>query len=208
MAHAVSESLARLRTFAQRPRAAAHAQCELCTARLDNEHEHVVERATGRIACCCGACALLFRTGDTTRYRTVPRDVTRLTGFRMTDAQWSNLAIPIGLAFLYVSSRAEGVIAVYPSPAGGTESHPMPEAWQELVTENPVLTELAPDVEALLVNRIDGARECYRVPINECYKLVGLVRRRWRGFTGGVALWHEIANFFTALQARCDRCSI
>ncbi len=98
-------------------------------------------------------------------------------------------------------------MAVYPSPAGGTESLPMAEAWSELVEANPVLGELAPDVEALLVHRIDVRREYYRVPIDACYKLVGLVRSRWRGFTGGVDLWNEINEFFAELEARYGRCS-
>ena len=38
------------------------------------------------------------------------------------------------------------------------------------------------------------------MPIDDCYKLVGLVRSRWRGFTGGVELWDEIKAFFIDLQ--------
>ena len=41
------------------------------------------------------------------------------------------------------------------------------------------------DVEALLVNRIGHARgfsnpEYYLAPIDECFKLVGLIRSRWQ----------------------------
>ena len=57
---------------------------------------------------------------------------------------------------------------------------------------------LEPDVEALLVNRIGEARECYRVGIDECYKLVGLIRTHWRGLSGGQAVWDEIGRFFAA----------
>jgi hypothetical protein len=129
-----------------------------------------------------------------------------LPDFQMSDAQWQNLAIPINLAFLFTSTSADRVMAVYPSPAGGTQSLPSLEAWSELMGFNPVLGELASDVEALLVNRADGAREYYRAPIDECYKLVGLVRSRWRGFTGGVDLWNDIAEYFASLKARSLRC--
>ena len=197
----IPDSLTRLRTFARQPRT-AHLQCELCTARLSAEHEHVVECASGRLSCCCDACALLFRNQSTARFRAVPRDITLLADFRMTDAQWESLAIPINLAFLYGSTRAGRVTAVYPSPAGGTESQPMQDAWDVLVEQNPVLKDFAPDVEALLVHRMEGVREQYRVPIDECYKLVGLVRSKWRGFTGGIALWSDIARFFETLRSR------
>jgi hypothetical protein len=202
MPQALADSLVRLRTFAEQPRS-AQLQCELCAQQLAAEHEHVVEIATGRLSCCCSACALLFRNQSTGRYRAVPRDASLLADFRMADAQWENLSIPIGLAFLFQSTRAGGVVAVYPSPAGGTESTPMSDAWDNLVRQNPVLQEFLPDVEALLVYRIEGAREHFRVPIDECYKLVGMVRSKWRGFTGGLELWNEMARFFESLKSRC-----
>jgi hypothetical protein len=201
---AIYDSLARLRSFARRPHG-VRLRCELCGAPLATEHEHAVESATGRMVCCCGACALLFRNRATARLRTVPRDIEFLQDFNMTDAQWENLSIPIGLAFLFKSTRIGSVVAVYPSPAGGTESQPMPDAWDAIAEHNPVLRDLLRDVEALLVYRIAGAREHYRVPIDECYKLVGVVRSRWRGFTGGIALWNDITRFFESLRARSNQ---
>ena len=34
------------------------------------------------------------------------------------------------------------------------------------------------------------------------YGLVGLVRRHWRGFSGGAELWRQVEAFFTDLRAR------
>ena len=65
-----------------------------------------------------------------------------------------------------------------------------------------MLGELEPDVEALLVNRARGARDHWLVPIDECYALVGLIRTRWRGFTGGQEVWEEIGRFFEQLDRR------
>jgi hypothetical protein len=76
------------------------------------------------------------------------------------------------------------------------------EAWQELEQANPVLCELAPDVEALLVNRAGNARDYYRAPIDVCFKLVGLIRAHWHGLSGGTEVWREIARFFADLRER------
>ncbi len=198
----MNDSLRRLRSFGRHPEQKPRAECELCTAPLGPGHQHVVERVTGSVHCCCDACGLLFQNPAASRYRTVPRDARRLPDFQLSDAQWQSLAIPIGLAFLFESTRAGRVVAVYPSPAGGTEAEPLAEAWSDICRVNPCIVELAADVEALLVNRIDGARKYYRVPIDQCYQLVGLVRMRWRGFTGGTALWQEVGAFFANLEQR------
>ena len=68
--------------------------------------------------------------------------------------------------------------------------------------DNPVLLKLEPDVEALLVNRLAAEPEHYRVGVDVCYELVGLVRMHWRGMSGGTAVWREIAGFFAKLSER------
>jgi hypothetical protein len=90
---------------------------------------------------------------------------------------------------------------MYPSPAGSMESMLALEAWAELERQNPILKTLQPDVEALLVNRIKGARRYYMVPIDKCYELVGTVKTHWRGLSGGSAVWEAINAFFDKLQA-------
>jgi len=57
-------------------------------------------------------------------------------------------------------------------------------------------------VEALLVNRVRGTREHFLVPIDECYRLVGLIRMHWRGLSGGREVWEEIEQFFEELRGR------
>jgi hypothetical protein len=115
---------------------------------------------------------------------------------------WEGLNLPINLAFFLYSTPAGRVVALYPSPAGATESQVAPEEWEALTAENPALRDFEPDVEALLVNRIGEARECYRVGIDECYKLAGLIRTHWRGLSGGQAAWDEIGRFFAGLKGR------
>ena len=55
-----------------------------------------------------------------------------VTQNRLTDAAWDDLNIPIELAFFLHSTQAGGIVAVYPSPAGATESLVSPEAWDAL----------------------------------------------------------------------------
>jgi hypothetical protein len=65
-----------------------------------------------------------------------------------------------------------------------------------------VLATLVPDVEALLVDRVRGARRQWIVPIDDCFALVGLIRTRWRGLTGGTEVWLELDRFFDDLDRR------
>jgi hypothetical protein len=63
------------------------------------------------------------------------------------------------------------------------------------------------DVEALLVNRLGYSRgysapEYYLLPIDECYKLVGLIRAYWKGLSGGTEVWQQIAEFFKNVKDR------
>jgi hypothetical protein len=61
---------------------------------------------------------------------------------------------------------------------------------------------LEPDVEALLVNRARSARQHFLVPIEDCFRLAGLIRTRWRGLSGGKEVWEEIEGFYEALAGR------
>lgn len=100
------------------------------------------------------------------------------------------------------ASGAPLVLAYYPSPMGAAQSLITPDAWRELVARNGVLETMAPDVEALLIHRVGAARGYYLVGIDECYRLVGLIRRRWRGLTGGQEVWRDVQAYFESLDAR------
>jgi len=177
-------------------------RCELCSAELPPDHEHLVETSSRQMTCACQACAILFSGKANAKYRRVPRRILYLSDFQLTDAQWESLLIPINMAFFFHSSTAEKVIALYPSPAGATESLLDFESWNEILQSNPVLLEVEPDTEALLVNRVRGVSECYLLPIDECYKLVGLIRTYWHGLSGGTEMWSEIEKFFMELKAK------
>lgn len=177
-------------------------RCELCSAEISENHSHLVEPAGRRLACACEACAILFSHEGQTRYRRVPRRVQFLPDFKLSDVMWEGLNLPINLAFFLRSTPTGQIIALYPSPAGATESLVSSEAWEDLTQENPILHDFEPDAEGLLVNRVGVVCESYRVGIDECYKLVGLIRTRWRGLSGGTEVWGEIRRFFDGLKER------
>lgn len=110
--------------------------------------------------------------------------------------------LPIQLAFFFNATPEQRVVALYPSPAGAMESNLTFETWQEVASDNPILQKMEADVEALLVNRVANKREYFIAPIDECYKLVGIIRANWRGLSGGTEAWAKIDGFFTQLKQR------
>ena len=187
--------ISRLRRFLVRP---ADERCDFCSAVIAPVHAHLIERATRQFHCACQGCA--FSLGASARYSLISPRTEILRDFRLSDADWNALQIPIGMAFVYYSTPAKRPIAIYPSPAGATESELDLEAWSQLVAENPAIAALEPDVEALLVNRTHGSREYYRVSIDRCYALIGVVRTHWHGLSGGTEAWDAIRGFFKGLR--------
>jgi hypothetical protein len=178
--------------------------CDLCGELIAPDHRHLMDLSTRELRCACRACAVLFdsEAAGAGHYRLVPDRRLRLVDFRLDDMAWDELRIPVDMAFFFHNTEAGRVMAYYPSPMGPTESLLGLEAWTRLETANPVLRDLAPDVEALLVNRARGARAQWLVPIEECYRLVAVIRTRWRGFTGGKEVWEELERFFSDLDRR------
>src|SRR5580658_10890801 len=124
-------AFAALRQFARtRPPAE---RCEMCSVELAKEHEHLVEPVNRRLICACGACAILFEGQAGAKYKRVPREVLFLRDFQLSDAQWDGLMVPIEMAFFFKSSPQEKMIALYPSPAGPTESLLPLDTWTDIV---------------------------------------------------------------------------
>lgn len=190
------------RKEASRPAAAEEERCDLCGTPVASGHRHLVDLDEQRLLCACRACVLLFDRGGAGggHFRLVPERRVALEGFRLDDARWAGLAIPVELAFFFRSTAAARVVAFYPSPLGATESLLDLAEWEQIEADNPVLAELEPDVEALLVNGTGERRECFLVPIDDCYALVGLIRRHWRGLSGGERVWAEVEEFFDRLR--------
>jgi hypothetical protein len=189
-------SVASLRKFVRQRE--TEERCDLCGDSLPAVHIHQFDPPTRRIRCACNGCAAM----PSGSWREIPRRIVALPNLRLTDMQWDDLMIPISLAFFSHSTPAKRVVALYPGPAGAAESALRLESWREIADANPELRNLEPDVEALLVNRVGATREYLIAPIDECYRLVGLIRLHWRGLSGGAGVWGEIGRFFDGLRRK------
>jgi hypothetical protein len=192
--------VATLRQFVRAPTIAIE-RCELCGQSLAPAHPHFLEPESRRFVCACASCAGDADSGAASRYRRIPGEIRWLHDFRMSEAQWDALRVPIGLAFFFKCGDDASVRAVYPGAAGAVESTLDLSAWQALESANPSLKSLRPDIEALLVHRIGEARDCYLAPIDRCFALAGLVKSQWHGISGGSAVGASVAAFFCDLQA-------
>jgi len=203
---AIDRSFEVLQRFARRQPPAE--MCDLCGDAVSSGHQHLINPVERRLICACDPCSILFSQQSTPKYKRVPRRVRLLTDLLITEGQWDGLGIPIGLAFLFRSTARGRVLALYPSPAGATESLLPLETWNDLEESNPVLGEMEPDVEALLVNRVgshgSSGGTYYLAPIDVCYGLVAIIRTHWRGFSGGTELWEHVDRFFADLEARAE----
>jgi hypothetical protein len=193
-------------------------RCEMCREVLGERHGHVVDLEKRSLACTCRACYLLFTHEGAAggRYRAVPEHVYHDPGRPLTDADWNELQIPVAMAFFFYNSALDRVVAGYPSPGGATECELDLAAWDRLAAAHPLLGTLAPDVEAIFVNRTDdgsaspGGRpplvppkwEVFLIPIDECYSLVGELRMKWQGFDGGAEARAALAIFLDGLRRR------
>ncbi|RSN09316.1 hypothetical protein DMB42_18575 [Nonomuraea sp. WAC 01424] len=169
-------------------------RCELCEAPVQGEHAHVVDARSAEVMCACRACALLFTPESDGNFLQVPDRLQRLTGLRPAD-----LGVPVSLAF-FVTRPDGSATAHYPSPLGATRWELDGPAWQAIAGRAGPLRTMRPMVEALLVNGVRGATECWVVPIDDCYRLVALVRREWSGLSGGDQVWAKIEQYFAQLD--------
>jgi hypothetical protein len=179
-------------------------RCEMCREVLSERHGHVVDLEKRSLSCTCRACYLLFTHEGAAggRYRAVPENVYHDPGHPLTDADWNELQIPVAMAFFFYNSALSRVVAGYPSPGGATECELDLAAWDRLAAAYPLLGTLAPDVEAILVNRSQSRNEVFLIPVDECYSLVGELRMKWQGFDGGAEARAALAAFLDGLRRR------
>jgi hypothetical protein len=182
------------------PRASSTATCELCPIGIGEDHRHLLHLVERRIVCVCETCWSL-RSGDP-EFRPPGSRTLWLEDFAMADEIWAAFQIPIGLAFLMRSSVSGTIVALYPSPVGATESELDLTAWDALCEANPILDQMEPDAEALIVNRTADEHQYAIVPVDQCYRMVGLVKSRWEGISGGRGVEEAIAEFFERVRAR------
>lgn len=192
--------------------------CDLCAEPIGERHSHLVDVVSRTLKCACYGCSMLFTAAGAGggHFRTVPDRYLAFPDFNLTPARWDALQIPVGVAFFFLNSELGRVAAFYPGPAGATESLLSLDTWSEIVAAQPTLATLEADVEAFLVRVGNGPGavtsggdaagpgkpECYLVPIDACYDLVGRLRRLWRGFDGGSEARQALDEFFKEVAAK------
>lgn len=176
-------------------------RCGLCDAPTQDEHAHVLDESNGDLLCACRACGVLFERDGAGfgHYRLVPRRRKRLSGVPSAE-----LGVPVGLAFFVVGPDG-AVAARYPSPVGATEWTVDEAAWAAVTSRCEELASMRPAVEALLINTVGEADEQWLVPVDDCYRLVAVIRRSWTGMSGGRQVWTDIGAFFDGLTETKER---
>jgi hypothetical protein len=174
------------------------ANCDICGTSMPEEHRHLLQLEERSLMCVCESCYAL-RSGDA-EFRPTGSRVVWLDGFGMPDELWARFGIPIGLAFFL--RTGDGVVAMYPSPAGATESELEMGAWQELVRRNPELESLATESEVLIVDRLARPPRHAIAPTDDAYRLVGMIKAGWSGISGGPGVREAVDEFFDGLRER------
>jgi hypothetical protein len=185
------------------PRLPETEACDLCGMGIPEDHRHLLSLSERRIVCACEACwAMRAGEGD---YRPTGNRTVWLPGLEVPDELWASFQIPIGLAFFMQSTVTSCVVAMYPSPAGATESELHFDSWSRMRKLNPVLEGLEPDIEGLIVNRMAEPPMYAIAPIDRCYALTGTIKLHWEGISGGPGAEAAVAGFFEQLRAQAVR---
>jgi hypothetical protein len=190
-------AVAALRSFTARP--AVTVLCDLCAAPMAEAHEHLLELQERRVVCACRACSLLFPGAGGAVYRRIESRAVRLPEVVLTGEDFRSLGVPVRLAFLGPSVVHDCVFAVYPNARGATESTVNRASWDALVHTHPSLAAIEPDVEGFFVNASENQYDAYRLSIDVCFRMVGVLRASpGRPF----ALRREIARVLGELDDR------
>jgi hypothetical protein len=177
-------------------------RCDFCSKPIPPDHKHFADLNEMKFMCACEMCAVL--QAEKGEYRQIPERYQYLENFDMPERIWLELKIPVNMAFIVYNSKHQKHIAFYPSPAGATESELNLGSWNLLKQKNQALEELEPDIEGFMINRLDKPAEYYIVPIDCCYKLIGLIRLKWQGMHGGKEMRSSVRGFFKNLKKKAS----
>ncbi|MFE9452142.1 DUF5947 family protein [Streptomyces sp. NPDC006739] len=191
-------ALARVIRAPAGPRTADAELCDLCAAPVPDEHRHLYDGTREEVLCACRPCSLLFtdREASEGHYLLIPG-----RRLRLPPVDTGPLGVPVGLAF-FVPHADGTATAHYPSPLGATRWELDAAAWHQAVAGCGELATVAPEVEALLVNTARGLSHHWIVPVDDCFRMVAVVRREWEGLSGGQRVWPALERFFAELAAR------
>ena len=172
----------------QPPPVAAGERCEMCSAPVADEHQHVVDVNSRSLMCTCRAVLpAVHRPEAQLRYRAVPDRYLAFPGFVLGRPTGTTCRSRSGWRSCSSNTAQDRVVAFYPSPAGATESELSMEAWDRVLEANPGLDTVLPDVEALLVRGI-GRTTASAATWSRSTRATSWSAGcgcTWRGFDGG-----------------------
>ena len=152
-------------------------------------------------SCACARAAWRFARATPSCARRGTR-VVWLDDFELSDELWarsrSRSASPSSCATAPPAASSRSIRARPGRPSRSSTS----DAWEELGPPTRCSIDLEPDAEALIVNRMAEPPQHAIAPIDECYRLVGLIKASWEGISGGAGPEEAIAAFFDELRAR------
>ena len=129
--------------------------------------------------------------------------------FALTSTQWDALQIPVGVAFFFMNSTIEPGRRVLPEPGRrdgvaavarlvGRDRRRQSRIWRPAARRRGV-----PGAQRRpTIGCATEQPECYLVPIDVCYELVGELRRLWKGFDGGTEAHAALDAFFDRVRDR------
>ena len=138
------------------------------------------------------------------KFRAVPERFLYDPSFQLTNAQWDELQIPVRVAFFFFNSSLDRVVAFYPSPAGRDRvvaaARAPGRAWSRPIQSSRSWSRTSRHCwcTAAATRRSNAIL----VPIDACYELTGVVKRRWKGFDGGAETWGDIDAFFAGVREK------
>ena len=181
--------------------------CELCAEPISDEHGHLVDLQARNLMCACRGCYLLFVSEGAggAHFRSVPDRYLAFTDFALSPEQWDNLQIPVSVAFFFLNSSLGQSGGLLP---GAGRRHRVRAPARHLGRghrgQPPTRERCSPTSRRSwsAARPEQGGAECYIVPIDACYELVGHLRTLWRGFDGGKEANAKLDAFFDDVRAR------
>ena len=198
----------RLRRMPSEPRPRAGETCEICREAVGPEHNHLVDLERRTLMCACRLCWLLFAPEGAGggHYKAVPERYVAFPDLELSHGEWDALQIPVSVAFFFLNSSIDRVAAFYPGPPAqrnhscrwtrGTSSRWRTPSWPRS-SRTSRRSWCGP-------TRGAPSTECFLVPIDACYELVGRLRTLWRGFDGGREANEALEEFFAGIRARAS----
>ena len=147
------------------------------------DHRHLLHLVERRIECVCESCWAL-RSGDA-EYRPTGSRTTVADRARAARRRLGELSDPDRAGLLHGLDHRRLRGRAVPEPRRRTESELHFSSWSRMVELNPVLADLEPDIEGLIVNRLSDPPAYVIAPIDRCYALTGTIKANWEGISGG-----------------------